>query len=217
MTTVEGLRSQSGLHAVQHAFIDSGAVQCGFCTPGLIVATAALLERVPNPSDDVIREELSGISVAVPATQDLRRRSACRPRMTTTEQQQAELQRARVGDRGTRHDATPKVTGEFQYSSDLHAAGMLWGVTVRSPHAHAKIVELDISAALRMAGVHAVLTHADVPGQKTYGLEFADQPVLAADRVRYYGEPVALVAAEEPEQARRAAAAVRVDTSCSRR
>ena len=131
--------------------------------------------------------------------------------MTTTQQQQAELQRARVGDRGTRHDATPKVTGEFAYSSDLHAAGMLWGVTVRSPHAHAKIVELDISAALRMAGVHAVLTHADVPGQKTYGLEFADQPVLAADRVRYYGEPVALVAAEEPEQARRAAAAVRVE------
>jgi carbon-monoxide dehydrogenase small subunit len=60
VTTVEGLRSQSGLHAVQQAFIDSGAVQCGFCTPGLIVATAALLERVPNPSDDVIREELSG-------------------------------------------------------------------------------------------------------------------------------------------------------------
>ncbi len=131
--------------------------------------------------------------------------------MTTTQQQQAELRRARVGERGTRHDATPKVTGEFAYSSDLHAAGMLWGVTVRSPHAHAKIVELDISAALRMAGVHAVLTHADVPGQKTYGLEFADQPVLAAERVRYYGEPVALVAAEEPEQARRAAAAVRVE------
>jgi CO/xanthine dehydrogenase Mo-binding subunit len=103
------------------------------------------------------------------------------------------------------------VTGEFAYSSDLHAAGMLWGVTVRSPHAHAKIVELDISQAVRMPGVHAVLTHADVPGQKTYGLEFADQPVLAAERVRYYGEPVALVAAEEPEQARRAAAAVRVE------
>ena len=60
VTTVEGLRSPEGLHAVQQAFIDSGAVQCGFCTPGLIVATAALLERVPNPSDDVIREELSG-------------------------------------------------------------------------------------------------------------------------------------------------------------
>ena len=131
--------------------------------------------------------------------------------MSTTEEQQAALRRARVGEAGPRHDATPKVTGEFAYSSDLHAAGMLWGVTVRSPHAHARIVELDISQAVRMPGVHAVLTHADVPGQKTYGLEFADQPVLAIDRVRYYGEPVALVAAEEPEQARRAAAAVRVE------
>ena len=58
--TVEGLRSDDGLHRVQQAFVDAGAVQCGFCTPGLVVATAALLERVPNPSDDVIREELSG-------------------------------------------------------------------------------------------------------------------------------------------------------------
>ncbi len=116
----------------------------------------------------------------------------------------------RVGERVERRDGIPKVTGEFAYSSDLSAAGMLWGRTIRSPHAHARIVELDISEALRMPGVHAVLTHEDVPGQKTYGLEFPDQPVLAADRVRYFGEAVALVAAEEPEQARRAAAAVRV-------
>jgi carbon-monoxide dehydrogenase small subunit len=60
VTTVEGLRSADGLHRVQQAFVEAGAVQCGFCTPGLVVATAALLERVPNPSDDVIREELSG-------------------------------------------------------------------------------------------------------------------------------------------------------------
>ncbi|MCI0635187.1 MAG: molybdopterin-dependent oxidoreductase, partial [Actinobacteria bacterium] len=83
--------------------------------------------------------------------------------------------------------------------------------TVRSPHAHARILGIDISEAVGMSGVHAVLTHEDVPGQKTYGLEFADQPVLASDRVRYFGEPVAIVAAEEPEQARRAVAAVRVE------
>ena len=65
--------------------------------------------------------------------------------------------------------------------------------------------------AVGMAGVHAVLTHDDVPGKKLYGLEFPDQPVLAIDRVRYFGEAVAVVAAEEPEQARRAAAAVRVE------
>jgi CO/xanthine dehydrogenase Mo-binding subunit len=110
-----------------------------------------------------------------------------------------------------RADAVPKVVGEFAYASDLHAAGMLWGHTVRSPHAHARILEIDVSEARAMPGVHAVLTDEDVPGAKTYGLEFPDQPVLASNRVRYFGEAVAIVAAEEPEQARRAAEAVRVE------
>ena len=94
------------------------------------------------------------------------------------------LELGRVGEVVKRVDAIPKVTGEFAYASDLFAAGMLWGHTVRSPHAHARIVEVDISEALTMAGVHAVLTHADVPGAKTYGLEFPDQPVLAIDKVQ---------------------------------
>ncbi|MBA3734099.1 MAG: molybdopterin-dependent oxidoreductase [Actinobacteria bacterium] len=121
------------------------------------------------------------------------------------------LELGRVGDSTPRIDGVPKVTGEFAYSSDLQAAGMLWGHTVRSPHAHARIVSIDISEAVGMPGVHAVLTHEDVPGEKRYGLEFADQPVLAYERVRYYGEPVALVAAEHPEQARRAAGRIRVE------
>ena len=121
------------------------------------------------------------------------------------------LEVGRAVPRTRRADAVPKVTGQFAYSSDLHAAGMLWGHTVRSPHAHARIREIDVTEARGMPGVHAVLTHEDVPGAKTYGLEFPDQPVLAIDRVRYFGEAVAVVAAEEPEQARRAAAAVRVE------
>ena len=120
------------------------------------------------------------------------------------------LEYGRVGESVKRVDAIPKVNGEFAYSSDLFAAGMLWGHTVRSPHAHALITEIDISEAVGMAGVRAVLTHGDVPGAKTYGLEFPDQPVLAIDRVRYFGEAVAVVAAEHPEQARRAAECVRV-------
>ena len=129
--------------------------------------------------------------------------------MSTAARQQLEL--GRVGDSAARVDGIPKTTGEFAYSSDLSAAGMLWGHTLRSPHAHALVRAIDISAALAIPGVHAVLTHDDVPGQKTYGLEFPDQPVLAVDRVRYFGEPVALVAAEHPEHARRAAAAIRVE------
>ena len=122
-----------------------------------------------------------------------------------------ELQLGRIGEVVPRADGTPKVTGEFAYSSDLQAAGMLWGQTLRSPHAHARIVSIDVTDALGVEGVHAVLTHEDVPGAKRYGLEFQDQPVLAADRVRYFGEPVALVAAEHPEQARRAAERIRVE------
>ena len=119
---------------------------------------------------------------------------------------------ARPGRRARpRADAPPKVKGEFAYASDLIVPGMLWGHTLRSPHAHARIRSIDISEAVAMPGVHAVLTHDDVPGEKTYGLEFADQPVLAIDRVLYYGEPVALVAAEHPEQARRAAERIRVE------
>jgi CO/xanthine dehydrogenase Mo-binding subunit len=129
--------------------------------------------------------------------------------MSTTAARRLEL--GRVGFSARRADGTPKVTGEFAYSSDLFAAGMLWGHTLRSPHAHARIVEVDISEALAMPGVHAVLTHDDVPGEKRYGLEFADQPVLAFERVRYYGEPIALVAAEHPEQARRAAARIKLE------
>jgi CO/xanthine dehydrogenase Mo-binding subunit len=121
------------------------------------------------------------------------------------------LELGRVGESVRRADGVPKVTGEFAYSSDLSAAGMLWGHTLRSPHAHARIVAIDVSGAVGGAGVHAVLTHADVPGRKTYGLEFPDQPVLASDRVRYFGEPVAIVAAEHPEQARRAAERIRVE------
>jgi CO/xanthine dehydrogenase Mo-binding subunit len=121
------------------------------------------------------------------------------------------IKRGRVGESLRRVDAIPKVTGEFAYSSDLFDAGMLWGHTLRSPHAHALVHSIDISQALAMAGVHAVMTHEDVPGDKRYGLEFADQPVLAFDRVRYFGEPVALVAAEHPEQARRAAAKIVVE------
>jgi CO/xanthine dehydrogenase Mo-binding subunit len=121
------------------------------------------------------------------------------------------LEVGRIGEPVPRADGVPKTTGEFAYSSDLSAPGMLWGHTVRSPHAHARIVSVDIAAALAMPGVHAVLTHEDVPGQKTYGLEFPDQPVLAADRVRYVGEAVALVAADHPEDARRAAEAIVVE------
>jgi xanthine dehydrogenase D subunit len=107
-----------------------------------------------------------------------------------------------VGDSPARPDGTLKVRGEFAYSSDLWLDDALFGVTLRSPHAHALITGIDISAALAVPGVHAVLTHSDVPGAKYYGLDHRDQPVLAIDEVRYQGEPVAILAATDPHTAR---------------
>ncbi|HXF56033.1 MAG TPA: xanthine dehydrogenase subunit D [Actinomycetota bacterium] len=122
----------------------------------------------------------------------------------------AERARLGVGESVRRVDGVPKVKGAFAYGSDLWAEGMLWGHTLRSPHPSARIVSVDISEALAAPGVHAVLLASDIPGRKTFGLDYPDQPVLAWDRVRYAGEPVALVAAEHPEQARRAAERIRV-------
>ena len=116
----------------------------------------------------------------------------------------------RIGESPRRADGEGKVRGDFTYSSDLTARGMLWGATVRSPHPYARILAIDTTEANGMPGVVAVLTHEDVPGQKLYGLEIQDQPVLAFDVVRYWGEAVALVAADHPEHARRAAQKVRV-------
>jgi len=116
-----------------------------------------------------------------------------------------------VGQSVRRVDGVPKVKGEFEYASDLRRDGMLWGATLRSPHPHAQIVSIDTTAALTAPGVCAVLTHADVPGKKTFGLDVQDQPVLAADVVRYAGEAVAIVAAEDPELARAALKAIAVN------
>jgi xanthine dehydrogenase D subunit len=116
-----------------------------------------------------------------------------------------------VGTSPRRPDGALKARGEFAYSSDLWHEDMIWGATLRSPHPHARIRRVDITEALKLPGVYAVLTHADVPGTNLYGLEHADQPVLAVDVVRYQGEPVALVAADHPETARRALARITVD------
>ncbi|MFH9424481.1 xanthine dehydrogenase family protein molybdopterin-binding subunit [Streptomyces sp. NPDC017529] len=119
---------------------------------------------------------------------------------------------AGIGASTLRPDGTLKVTGEFAYSSDLWHEDMLWGFTLRSTVAHAEIVSIDTSEALAQSGVYAVLTYDDLPTDvKNYGLEIQDTPVLAHGKVRHHGEPVALVAADHPETARRAAAKIKIE------
>jgi xanthine dehydrogenase D subunit len=119
--------------------------------------------------------------------------------------------RGRVGDAAIRPDGVPKVRGEFAFAGDLFAERMLWGQTLRSPHPSARLRGIDVTGALAIPGVAAVLTADDLSGRNRYGLEHRDQPVFADDIVRYAGEPIAAVAADHPDTARRACAAIVVD------
>lgn len=116
-----------------------------------------------------------------------------------------------LGTSPRRPDGVAKVQGSFEFSSDLGGDGVLWGATLRSPHPHARIVSIDVGPAWRIDGVAAVITADDVPGHPTYGLIEDDQPVFATDVVNYVGQPIAAVAADHPETARRALAAIAVD------
>lgn len=117
-----------------------------------------------------------------------------------------------LGSNATRPDGAAKVQGGFAFSSDMWAENMLWGATLRSPHPHARLVEIDVTEAWKIAGVECIVTADDVPGEPNYGLIMQDQPVFArvGDVVRYRGEPILAVAADHPETCRRALAAVRV-------
>ncbi len=131
--------------------------------------------------------------------------------MTTRSAKRVSPVRDGVGSSPLRPDGVPKLRGEFEYAQDLTAENMLWGATSRSPHPHARILSVDIGPALAIGGVHAVLLADDVPGRALFGLEHPDQPVLASTKVNYWGEPIAIVAAEDEDTARRAADAVVVE------
>ncbi|GAQ58270.1 xanthine dehydrogenase family protein molybdopterin-binding subunit [Streptomyces acidiscabies] len=134
------------------------------------------------------------------------------PRTTPVGLTQGAAVRGGIGESTLRPDGTLKVTGEFAYSSDMWHEDMLWGQILRSPVAHAEIVSIDVAEALATPGVYAVLTYDDLPTDvRHYGLEVQDTPVLAHGKVRHHGEPVALVAADHPETARRAAAKIQVE------
>ncbi|PZD96094.1 xanthine dehydrogenase subunit D [Paenibacillus sambharensis] len=122
------------------------------------------------------------------------------------------LNRKNSGERWRiRPDGRDKVTGAMKYLTDMALPGMLTGLVLRSPYPHAAILGIRVDQARKLPGVHAVLTHLDVPGLNAYGIAIQDQPVFCYDRVRYVGDAVAAVAAETLEQAERALAAIEVD------
>ena len=158
----------------------AGAVQCGFCTPGLIVATHALLDADPEPTElggprGAVRQHLP-LHRLRPDHRRRRARSPSSRRSVRVDEHRRRPSTEPASDRAAsataplRPDGIAKVQGTFTFSSDLTADGCLWGATLRSPHPYARIVRIDVSAAWKIAGVEAIITAADVPGKLTYGL-----------------------------------------------
>jgi len=205
--TVEGL-ANSTLHPLQEAFIENDAVQCGFCTPGMLMSAEALLGRNPSPNRDQIAQALgsnlcrcTGYLSIIDAVASVSGSAPVSPPISSVTPVSSV----------PRSDAEDKVCGNTLYAADIVMPGMLHGAILRSPHTHADLVRIDTSRAAELPGVLAVVTSEDVPGLNRYGRAVKDQPVLADDRVRQVGDPVAAVAAESPEIARAALALINVE------
>jgi len=216
ITTIEGVADGGKLHPLQRAFIHRGAVQCGYCSPGMILSAYALIRRNPDPTEEEVREALSGNLCR--CTGYARIVEAVRNWRKYVEPAEAfpELNDRRpyetVGKSLPRVDAADKVTGRAKYTGDLFFENMLHGKILTSPLAHARIKSIDTSGAEAMPGVKLVLTGKDVP-DITYGVNPPryDEHVLAKEKVRHVGDEVAAVIAVDEDTALKALEKIRVE------
>jgi len=265
ITTIEALSPisnlqlpTSNLHPIQQAFIESGAIQCGYCTPAQILTAKALLDRSPDPSEAEIREAMSGVLCrctgyvkivqAIKRAAVLLRGARWQPALLPVEVTLApdrspadvldryyhtveddtplpplvisppEMEPLRVvGRPEPKVDGVKLAAGRPAFTDDVKLEGMLVGALLTSPHAHARIKRIDASRARALPGVHAVLTHQDLPRVKyaSGGQSYPQPPpydqVSLDDKVRHVGDRVVVVAAETPELAQRALGLIEVE------
>ncbi len=257
ITTVEGLGQDGQLHPIQQAFVETGAIQCGFCTPAQVLTAKALLDKEPNPTEAQIRKALNGVLCrctgyvrGVDAVQraaavlrgetvklythleqtlpketerfDLpeafyRRDESQNPLPPLVFTPSAMEKTKVVGQPEVKVDALKLVQGRAVFTDDFRLEGMLYGALLTSPHAHARIKRIDASRARALPGVHAVLTHEDLPrikyssGGQSYPQPLPYDQVCLDDKVRHVGDRVAVVAAETLELAQQALNLIEVE------
>ena len=257
IVTLEGLSQGDKLHPLQEAYMETGAIQCGFCTPAQILSSKALLDKNPNPTDDEIRKALNGvlcrctgyvrgvdavqraaavmrgekvppynpIEKTLPKNpQDIelpeefyRRDGGRNPLPPIVFSPEGFKKTSVVGKPEIKLDAKKLAMGRPVFTGDIYMEGMLYGALLTSPHAHARIKNIDTSKARALPGVHAVLTYKDVPrvkyasGGQSYPQPLPYDQVSLDNKVRHVGDRVAIVAAETPEIAQKALELIDVD------
>jgi CO/xanthine dehydrogenase Mo-binding subunit/aerobic-type carbon monoxide dehydrogenase small subunit (CoxS/CutS family) len=214
--TVEGLAPRGELTTLQKAFHKAGASQCGYCIPGMVMAATSALRTNPFIGREEIKERLGGNICRCTGYQKIfdaieLARDVMNGRLPATMLDETEAHDGKfIGVNVRRIDAPSKVSGALRYAGDMLMPGMLHVQVLRSPHPYARILSIDTSEAEAMEGVEAVVTAADVPGEDGFGVFVHDQPIMARDKVRYVGEAVAAVAAEDVLTARRALEKIKV-------
>jgi len=241
LTTIEGIGTPKAMDVLQRAFVAYGAIQCGFCTPGMIVAARALLDRNPNPSEDEVREALAGVlcrctgyvkpvEAVLAAARELRGEELAPERLSAKTDVDLEEAPAGVmaswpeghpphvvGKSEPRVDGVKLATGRATFTDDLQMPDMLYARLLQSPYAHARIRRIDTSRAKALPGVYAVLTYEDLPAVRfvTAGQSYPEPSpadAVSLDRtVRFVGDRVAAVAAESPRIAEEALGLIEVE------
>ena len=215
--SIEGLGTPDNPHLIQHAFVLSGAIQCGYCTPGMIMAAKALLDTNVNPGVEEIKHALrhnicrcTGYKKIIEAVQLAAQflRGEKRP-----EEVQPLPTDPKIGVSHARPSAMVKACGTAAFTADILMPDAVEIAVVRSPHMHAEIKNIDFSRAEKMPGFIGTLTAADIKGTNRLKYIVEDRPILCDDRVRTMGDAVAAVVARTREQALAAAKAVEVQYS----
>lgn len=212
VVTLEGIEAEEK-KVYTDAFAAEGAVQCGFCIPGMVIAAKGLIDNNPEPTRDETTKAIS--------------RNICRCTgyvkivdaiMTASESfktgKPVEMPKGKkVGERAVRIDAVPKASGEAKYVDDYFMDDMLHAAVLRTKYPRAKVLGINTKNAENLKGVEAVMTAKDIPGEVYQGYIFKDWPTMVpvGEETRFIGDAIAIVAAETEKLAYEALALIEVD------
>ncbi len=213
IVTMEGLTPREK-EVYAYAFAHAGAVQCGFCTPGMVISAKGLIDQVPDPTVQQVKEAIKNnycrctgykkIETAILEAAKMLRENTPVP---------AQESNGAVGRDILRVDAHDKVLGTAEYADDIHMEHMLYGSAVRSKYPRAVVKSIDTTEAKSLPGVVAVLTAADIPGNQKIGHLKKDYDVMipVGCTTHFLGDAIALVAAEDKETLEKAKSLVKVE------